>query len=64
MQKFKVNGQSVLKIEWKQMDRRTVVIALPRMVMRLVIIILETLSNFLHDTGHVILILGGYVLVM
>ena len=23
MQKFKVNGQSVLKIEWKQMDGQT-----------------------------------------
>ena len=34
MQKFKVNGQSVSKVEWKQTDRRTEVIALPPSPMR------------------------------
>ena len=36
-QKFKVNGQLVPKIEWKQMDGRTAAIALPPSLMRSVI---------------------------
>ena len=34
MQKFKVSGQSVPKIEWKQTDRWTEVNALPPTLMR------------------------------
>ena len=37
MQKFKVNGQSVPKIEWKQTDGRTEAIALAAALMRSVI---------------------------
>ena len=34
MQKFKINGQSVPKTEWKQTDGRTEVTALPPTLMR------------------------------
>ena len=34
MQNFKVNSESVRKIEWKQTDGRTEVIALPPTLMR------------------------------
>ena len=37
MQKFKVSGQSVPKIEWKQTDRCMEAIALSPMLMRLVL---------------------------
>ena len=33
-QKFKFNGQSVPKMEWKQTDKRTEAIALPPTLMR------------------------------
>ena len=36
MQKFKVNGQPVQKIEWKQTDGRTEAIALLDLLMQLV----------------------------
>ena len=49
MQKFKVNSQSVPKIEWKQTDGQTKTIALPAVLMRSVIIIHVECYLFILD---------------
>jgi len=56
MQKFKVNGQSVPKIEWKQTDRRTdrrtETIALPPTLMRINIDVRVIVSDCCVTVGY------------